>query len=79
MQARKPFMGIEPNSNGIRRAAALMHEAHGPFATAEAASRALAHRRRGDEIGFDVWSGICAALHMLDERAVAESWNETVY
>jgi len=69
-------MGIEPKGTAIWRAAALMHEARGPLAVAEAASRALAHRRRGDDAGFDVWSCICAAIRTLDERQAADAWNE---
>jgi hypothetical protein len=63
-------LGIEPKIQGwgIRRAAALMHEARGKRAAKEAAARALAHRLRGDDAGFDVWSWISAAIRALEKR-----------
>ncbi|HKD48940.1 MAG TPA: hypothetical protein VKB67_14725 [Rhizomicrobium sp.] len=63
-------MGLElkKNSRGIRRAAVLMHAAHGKRAAVEASLRALAHRRRGDDAGFEVWSWICAAIRALERR-----------
>lgn len=64
-------MGIEPKirERGIWRAALLMHQAHGKKAAQEAAAHALARRQRGDDVGFDVWSWISAAIRALDEQA----------
>lgn len=63
-------MGLElkKDGEGIRRAAAMMHKAHGKRAAVEAALRALAHRRRGDNAGFDVWSWISATIKALENR-----------
>lgn len=63
-------MGLElkKDGRGIRHAAMLMHKAHGKRAAVEAALRALAHRRRGDDAGFDVWSWICATIRSLERR-----------
>jgi hypothetical protein len=61
---------LKKDSQGIRRAAMLMHQAHGKRAAVEAALRALAHRRRGDNAGFDVWSWICAAIRALENTRV---------
>jgi hypothetical protein len=70
-------LGIEPKIHGwgIRRAAVLMHGARGERAAKEAASRALAHRLRGDEAGFNVWSWISAAIRALENRRGAKDGN----
>ncbi|HEX4105666.1 MAG TPA: hypothetical protein VHX92_05495 [Rhizomicrobium sp.] len=49
-----------------------MHEARGKRAAKEAAARALAHRLRGDDAGFDVWSWISAAIRTLENRQGAK-------
>lgn len=63
-------MGLElkKDGKGIRQAALLMHKAHGKRAAVEAALRAIAHRRRGDDAGFDVWSWISATIRSLEKR-----------